>query len=118
MAIAVAAPAPASPSAGSGIFGVVTEGPITPVCTDGSPCSAPAAGVTVQALRGWTAVAHAVTTRAGRYRLSLAPGTYRLRIAHSFKPTVITVTVHAGWRLRNLRVDTGIRGPTPGPTTA
>lgn len=112
---AVAAGAARVSTAG-GVYGTVTKWPVTPVCTDGSPCSAPAAGVTVEAVQGSVVVAKTVTGLRGGYRIKLAPGTYRLRVRRVFKPASVLVTVRSGWVHKNLRYDTGIRAPSPGPT--
>jgi hypothetical protein len=63
--------APASPP--SGLRGLVTRSPITPVCIQGIPCSAPAKNTTLVFSR----VGRSVSTRTdgtGHYRVALAPG--------------------------------------------
>lgn len=49
-----------------------------------APCAAPAPGVRVTILHEDAVVARRTTDRAGRFRISLAPGTYRLRAANLF----------------------------------
>jgi hypothetical protein len=63
----------------SGLYGVVTRAPITPVCRAEEPCSAPAAHVTLLFSHNGHAVARATTRRDGRYRLHLSPGLYTVR---------------------------------------
>jgi hypothetical protein len=106
--------APAAPAgAPSGLRGLVTRSPITPVCMEGVPCSAPAKNTPlVFTRRGRT-----VTTRTdgdGRYRVALAPGTWSVRAARvpgigtGIRPS--SVRVLAGrFRVVNLDIDTGIR---------
>ena len=70
---AAAAPRP------SGLYGVVTRGPITPACVAEQPCSAPAQDVTLLFSRDNRVVARVITDGKGRYRLRLAPGVYAVR---------------------------------------
>ena len=64
-----------APAAATGLEGVVTRGPVTPVCRVGVPCDAPfSAGFTV--LRGNAAVARFWSDSAGRYDVLLPPGGY------------------------------------------
>lgn len=105
-----AAPAQSGTSGGSGLHGTVTKGPTSPVCAAETPCTAPAQNVTVVFIR--ERIAHRVITDfEGRYRITLAPGTYSVSIVagrHGFAPT--TATVRAGhYGLRNFSIDTGIR---------
>ncbi|HEY3182776.1 MAG TPA: carboxypeptidase-like regulatory domain-containing protein [Gaiellaceae bacterium] len=103
----------ATPGAGgtaSGLRGLVTRGPTSPVCRVDQPCSAPAAHVKltfVRAGRSWS-----VTTGAdGRYRISLVPGRYAVRIAGArfgYSPTAATVP-RGRVATVNFDVDTGIR---------
>lgn len=98
-----------------GVYGTVIKSPTTPVCKEGVPCSAPAVGVTIQALRGTSVVAHAVTDTQGRYRFRLAPGRYALRVQRTFKSQVVPVVVGTAWVHKNVLLDTGIRTPAPAP---
>jgi hypothetical protein len=98
-----------------GVYGTVIKSPTTPVCKEGVPCSAPAVGVTIQALRGTSVVAHAVTDTQGRYRFRLAPGRYTLRVVRTFRPQAVPVVVGTAWVRRNVLLDTGIRGPSASP---
>jgi hypothetical protein len=94
----------------SGLYGTVTRGPITPVCQDGVPCSAPYANATLVFSR--PSVTRRVTTDAkGKYRISLAPGRWSLRVkdAHfGWKATAVWVP-RGRYAKLNVSVDTGIR---------
>jgi hypothetical protein len=108
-ALAVSFPAAAG-TVGTGLRGLVTRGPITPVCKEGVPCSAPAKHIKITFVRN--GVAKSVVTGAdGRYTIALTGGTYAVRFPSApfgFRPR--TVFVPAG-RLstRNFSIDTGIR---------
>jgi hypothetical protein len=105
MAVALAALA-------ASLFGTVVRAPAAPVCLAGSACTAPAAHVTLVFRRG-VVVRHALTDAHGAYHITLAPGTYAVRmqgqsrIAHL---TPATVTVRGGAPARrNFSFDSGIR---------
>ncbi|MDX6475228.1 MAG: hypothetical protein QOH95_739 [Gaiellaceae bacterium] len=94
----------------SGLTGVVTRGPTTPVCHADKPCSAPFASATLVFSRA--GVTKRVTTNAeGAYRIGLVPGRYGLRVQGArfgWKP--LSATVPAGrYGRMNVFVDTGIR---------
>lgn len=97
----------------SGLFGTVVRSPATPVCRAGQPCSAPAAGVRLTFVRGGVAVRSVVTTKAGTYRILLAPGVYTVRLPASMRIARLnpkTVTVRRGVvTRRGFAIDTGIR---------
>jgi hypothetical protein len=94
----------------SGLYGVVTRGPTTPVCRVDVPCSAPYGHSTLVFSR--PGITRPVTTDAkGRYRIGLAPGRWSLRVkdAHfGWKPTAVWVPTGRYAKL-NVSVDTGIR---------
>ena len=50
----------------SGLFGHVSRGPITPVCREGTPCSAPVAGAELQFSRNGVIAGKTLTGPAGR----------------------------------------------------
>jgi len=110
--IALALATPAGGVTGSGLYGVVVRGPITPVCTTETPCDAPAVGVKLFFARNG-AVRTVVTSSLGRYRIALAPGTYSVRtgsaaaIGRGLEPR--RVVVPAGWKKQPFSIDTGIR---------
>jgi hypothetical protein len=94
----------------SGLYGVVTRGPTTPVCQVGVPCSAPYANATLLFSRSGST--RRVTTDAkGKYRIALAPGRWSLRVkdAHfGARPTAVWVPAGRYAKV-NVFVDTGIR---------
>ena len=94
----------------TGLHGLVTKGPTQPVCRIDQPCEAPAKGVTLTFVKG--SLTRSTTTDAtGRYTISLAPGSYSVRIAGArFGYTPRTATVIADrMKRRNFSIDTGIR---------
>ena len=111
--VLAAAPAGAASTA-SGLRGVVTRGPISPVCAAEQPCDAPATHVTLVFARGGHAAGRATTDNQGRYRVRLAPGLYHVsriaasRIGGGLKPD--EARVRAGRFVRvDFSIDTGIR---------
>jgi hypothetical protein len=94
----------------SGLYGVVTRGPTTPVCRVDVPCTKPYGHSTLVFSR--LGVTRRVTTDAqGRYRIGLAPGRWSLRVKGAqfgVKPTAVTVP-SARYGKLNVLVDTGIR---------
>ncbi len=98
----------AGATTGSGLFGVVMRGPITPVCTTESPCDAPAAGVTLLFRRSGAVAGRVVTGRDGRYRIALPPGLYTVRGPKRTTPLSAKVTSGRFTR-QNFEIDTGIR---------
>jgi hypothetical protein len=114
VALALLLPAGAPTATGSGLWGVVRRGPITPVCMEGTPCSEPAPNVTLVFTRNGREAARVITRRDGRYRLALRPGIYGVRtlqkpaIGRGLKPT--RAVVPAGRLARvDFTIDTGIR---------
>jgi hypothetical protein len=94
----------------SGLFGVVTRGPLTPVCRAGVPCTAPYAHATIVFSRA--GLVRRVTTDAnGKYRIGLAPGRWSLRVQNAHfgaRPSTVSVP-SARYAKLNVSVDTGIR---------
>ena len=87
--------------------------PITPVCRVGTPCDAPAPGVTLV----FTRAGHAFRTRTGsggHFSIALRPGLYAVRvvpatrIGSGLSPRTVRVPV-GGWARVRLMLDTGIR---------
>ena len=94
------------------VHGIVLRGPTKPVCSMTSPCSEPAKGtVLVFARSGHTARIRVDAN--GRYRVSLVPGIYAVRvtppagIGRGVEPR--TVIVPRGDSRRDFMIDTGIR---------
>ncbi len=77
VALAVAAGAQAASPRGT-LTGLVTRGPISPVCVAEQPCDAPAPNVTLLFARNGSVIGRAVTNDVGRYRLRLPAGTYNV----------------------------------------
>jgi hypothetical protein len=96
----------------SGLHGTVRRGPITPVCTVGVPCDAPAAGVVLTFSRAGVA-RETRTDQQGGFRILLPPGIYAVRTsAKPFGQTPRPARVHvrAGHSDRiDFTIDTGIR---------
>lgn len=97
----------------SGLRGVVTRSPITPVCREGIPCSAPAKNTSLVFSRGEKSVT-TETDSVGHYRVALSPGWWRVRtatvprIGSGIEPHTVRVFA-ARFRVVNLDIDTGIR---------
>ena len=107
---AVASALPAGATIAPGLHGIVTRGPITPICTPDAPCTAPAKGA-VLSFRSGTGVVHKVAVRDdGTYRVLLAPGPYAVTTASRRPITPATVKVLAGRNRKvDFSIDTGIR---------
>lgn len=100
----------AAAKTGSGLYGVLTRGPITPVCTAGVPCTAPVVGARLVFARNGHDVASTMTAARGAYRIALPPGTYSVRAVSRRRLVPGTATVRAGrFRHVDLSIDTGIR---------
>jgi hypothetical protein len=96
------------------VAGTVSAGPVIPVERVGRPNTRPLAGATVEAFRGGDVVAAARSDDRGRYRLTVRPGTYLIRVMPPgrflWKEPDKTVTVPAGETVTvNFLLDTGIR---------
>jgi hypothetical protein len=98
----------------SGLHGVVTRGPTTPVCRVGKRCSAPAVGAVLVFSHSGRIAARVRAGAGGQYAVHLQPGVYAVRVAP--KPTIGTglrpsqVRVRAGVFGRlDFEIDTGIR---------
>jgi hypothetical protein len=113
--IAVSACSATAPSPTTGLTGVVTRGPITPVCRIDVPCDAPlSAGFTVQ--RAGRQVAQFRSDAMGQFTVMLAPGAYSvvpnpdapiISPASQVKP--VTVGDTGALTVVQLSFDTGIR---------
>jgi hypothetical protein len=114
LAAVVAASSAGATTTPSGLRGLVTRGPIMPVCVAGQPCDAPAKNVTLVFSRYGRVVRRATTTDRGRYRVRLAPGLYAVRLApkpsigRGLEPVRVRV-VRAHFRRLDFSIDTGIR---------
>jgi hypothetical protein len=99
--------------AATAIHGVVLRGPTKPVCSMTEPCSEPARGATLAFVRGSHVVARVHVDARGRYRASLAPGRYVVRVVPAsriggIRPATVRVVRGADTR-RDFLIDTGIR---------
>jgi hypothetical protein len=110
-ALALATAAPSHPA--SGLYGLVTRGPIAPVCRQDEPCEAPAE-VTLVFVRPGHAATRIRSSANGRYRATLAPGYYTVRtlerigIARRIRPAAVHVRPGHVDRI-DFAIDTGIR---------
>ena len=107
---AVAGASAASPP--SGFYGTVRRGPITPVCTAGVACDAPAPNVILTFSRAGR-VRTTRTNEQGTYRVDLPPGIYSVRTnskPFGQLPHPARVHVRAGHTDKLIfTIDTGIR---------
>jgi hypothetical protein len=98
----------------SGLHGIVTRGPTTPVCMVGVPCSARAVGAVLVFSRAGHTVLRVRTGAGGRYSVHLAPGYYTVqvspvpRIGFGIRPAHVLVRRNVDTRL-DFSIDTGIR---------
>jgi hypothetical protein len=113
-ALVVAAGAQATAPRGT-LTGLVTRGPITPVCVAEQPCDAPAPNVRLLFSRNGNVVGRATSNADGRYSVRLPAGAYSVRRAAAAAPVDLKlepnhVRVFAG-RLTHVgfSIDTGIR---------
>jgi hypothetical protein len=101
--------------AGTGVRGTATIGPTCPVETnppDPNCADRPYAGNFVVESVGGTHIADFTTAGDGSYAVSLAPGSYQVRLRDTnAMPSMAPqpFTVRDGWSLLNLSLDSGIR---------
>ena len=111
--LVVASAAGASVQRGT-LVGVVTRGPITPVCALEQPCDEPAAHVTLVFVRNGVVTGRVTTDSAGRYRVALPGGSYSVRRAKAaapdrrLDPRMVRVRPRVKLRI-DFSIDTGIR---------
>lgn len=97
----------------TGLHGVVTRGPTTPVCQVGTPCSEPAVGAVLVFSRSGVVAARARAGARGHYAVWLLPGIYTVRISPpqtigGLRPRQVRVRAGASGRV-DFAIDTGIR---------
>ncbi len=97
----------------TGLHGVVTRGPITPVCQVGKPCSEPAVGAVLVFSHDGRIAARARAGAGGRYTVRLRPGYYAVRVSPpqtigGLKPHQVRVRSGVSSRV-DFQIDTGIR---------
>jgi hypothetical protein len=114
VALAVTAGADATLARGT-LTGLVTRGPIAPVCVAEQPCDEPAPNVHLLFSRNGAVIGRAVTNQEGRYRVRLPAGNFSVRratvaAAVDLKLEPNRARVYAGRVTRiDFSVDTGIR---------
>jgi hypothetical protein len=115
LAAAVAVSSAGAATSSSGLRGLVTRGPIVPVCAVGQPCDEPAKNVTLVFVRKGRVARRVTTNEKGRYRVALAPGVYAVRlgktrqsIGRGLEPTRARVAANR-FRRVDFSIDTGIR---------
>jgi hypothetical protein len=104
-----------APSPATGLTGIVTRGPVTPVCRVDVPCDAPFSA-TFNAERAGRRVAQFQSDAAGQFTVFLAPGGYTI-VPNADAPVIVpaaqtkSVTVADTGALTVVRLmfDTGIR---------
>jgi hypothetical protein len=97
----------------SGLRGVVMRGPTKPVCFEGEPCEAPAAGLTLRFSRAGAMIAQVRTGPAGGYSVRLRAGVYTVstptaRPSSQLTPRRVLVPVGRMARV-DFHLDTGIQ---------
>jgi hypothetical protein len=113
LALLIAGAARGAPSQ-SGLRGLVTRGPIMPVCVAETPCSEPAKNLTLVFSRAGHVAGRVVTDVHGRYRIRLPGGFYSVRRAGSAEidkkldPNRVRVLARRFVRA-DFSIDTGIR---------
>lgn len=109
--------ASASPAGSvTGLHGVVSRGPVAPICIEIRPCIRPSAGVTVVFSRAGVEVGRATTGQLGRYSIHLRAGIYSVRTARKMtlgglgglSPRVVRVVAGRMSRV-DFSIDIGIR---------
>jgi hypothetical protein len=104
----------ASGATSSGLHGLVTRGPMRPVCMVDQPCDEPAANVQLVFLRNGVVVSRVRTSATGKYRLALSPGRYAVRLpgkpglGRIVKPQTARV-LRGRYTRVDFSIDTGIR---------
>jgi hypothetical protein len=94
----------------SGLYGVVTRGPTTPVCRVDVPCAKPYGNSTL-VFSHLGATRKVTTDSQGKYRVALPAGRWSLRVQGAqfgWRPSTVTVP-SARYAKLNVFVDTGIR---------
>jgi hypothetical protein len=100
-----------APAVGTGVSGLVTRGPIRPVCVAELPCTGPAPGVTVVISDGQGVVARTITGSDGRFAVYVPRGRYTVT-ATGFAGSVVSaaaVVEDGAFADVRISIDTGIR---------
>jgi len=99
---------------GTGLYGKAVISPALPVCQEGVPCSKPAKGFRLRFYRGTRHIADVRTAADGTYKISLAPGIYRVGTS---TPQLLYPRIHprtakvprGRYARLNFTIDIGIR---------
>ena len=103
------------PGYGPGVAGLITRGPLNPVCQPAVPCSGPYANarlLILDRLNGDNIAGTAVTNAHGNFLVSVPPGDYVAHVQVVDFPSCPEATVHVGqkgFKLIAIDCDTGIR---------
>ena len=97
----------------SGLHGIVTRGPTTPVCRVGKPCTEPAVGAVLVFSHDGRVAARVRAGTGGHYTVRLPPGFYAVRVSPpqrigGLKPREVRVRSGVNGRI-DFQIDTGIR---------
>jgi hypothetical protein len=111
--LAFAVPANCGGTVDSGLYGRVVIDPAQPVCRVGVPCTAPAKDTWLTFSARGRPIVRARTNARGRYRVTLRPGTYAVRvearvIGRGLEPTRAVVRTDR-YRRVDFTIDIGIR---------
>jgi hypothetical protein len=98
----------------SGLRGLVTRGPVTPVCRAEASCEKPAANAKLLFFRRGVQVSSTRASAKGLYRVTLGPGSYAVRVARTngmsrkVEPGIVRVLRGSVARV-DFSIDSGIR---------
>jgi hypothetical protein len=98
----------AAVAAAAVLHGTVTIAPLTPVCRGGTPCEGPAKRATLTFVRAGHSIS-VKTDAAGRYRVTLTTGSWRVRANVGMSLEPLSIVVRDGVHRANFAIDTGIR---------
>jgi hypothetical protein len=91
-----------------GLRGTVVRGPITPTCSKGTSCTAPAGGLKLTFSKDGKVVARVTTGDDGTYTVRLPTGSYFVMGVQPVRPQHVDVSGD-GFRRVDFSIDTKIR---------
>lgn len=100
------------PKSSSGITGVVTIGPTSPVCVEGKPCSKPYSATILVLLPDGQKITEFKSDASGNFNIALNPGKYILESEKNRFPQMRRQMVEVFWgqyTTVNIYFDSGIR---------